>query len=294
MIRVTAPVFAAALLLAACTQGAPAPSASETALIEAASIEAAPAPPVAPEGFQLSYKVETENYAVSAEIDPAILAFDPALAYQLWTSAKEQLDDLGASADEGRKMADEDAAATGETPWFMAYSLDVTHKATAVFDDVISVAETFYTFTGGAHPNYFLGGGNYRKGEAAALPLSAFVTDQTAFNELVIKALVAEKIARGQAASESAAIESSLRELLAPTPEVPEIYKGNFVLEASTEPGKAGGISVVFSPYDVGPYAEGAYVVTLPAADLAAILTPEWAPRFGGAPVLGEGSPAAD
>jgi hypothetical protein len=58
------------------------------------------------------------------------------------------------------------------------------------------------------------------------------------------------------------------------------------VLQASTEEGLFGGLTVLFSPYDVGPYAEGSYEITFTAEDLAGLLTPDWAPRFGGEPVI--------
>ncbi|MFN4025796.1 MAG: RsiV family protein, partial [Hyphomonas sp.] len=85
-----------------------------------------------------------------------------------------------------------------------------------------------------------------------------------------------------------AVIEASLRELLVPPTDVPEAYQGSFVFEPSTEAGKVGGITVMFSPYDIGSYAEGAYEVTLSAAELAPILTEAWRPRFGGEPVVGK------
>jgi len=290
MIRLAATASIAALMLAACTPDGAEKDAPADAVGQAASAEAAPA--AAPEGFPLSYIFESENYTVQSEIDPVILAFDPSLAYGFWTLAKAQLDELGVSADEGRRMADEDAEATGEDPWFMVHTLDITHKATGVFGDVISVSETVSSFSGGAHPNYFLAGGIYRKGEAEPLPLSTFVTDPAAFNDLAISALVTEKLERGFT-EEPAAIEASLREMLGPTAEVSDVYKGRFVFEPSTETGKVGGISLTFSPYDIGSYAEGAYYATLSATDLAPILGEAWAPRFGGDPVMEEEEPAS-
>lgn len=282
MIRLAAAASIAALMLAACT-----PAPAETTAAEDADVATASAEPVAPEDFQLSYVLESENYTVQSEIDPAILAFDPALAWRLWTHAKAQLDDVGQTADEGRRMADEDAAATGEDPWFNAYTLEITHKVTGVFDDVISVSDFVSTDTGGAHPNYFLAGAIHRRGETEPLPLSAFITDEVAFNGLVIKALVEEKLARGFT-DDRAVIEAGLRELLVPPTDVPEAYQGSFVFEPSTEAGKVGGITVMFSPYDIGSYAEGAYEVTLPASALTPILTETWLPRFGGEPIAAE------
>ena len=249
MIRLLAAVSAAALMLAACIADDPA---SETADPAAQTASAEPAAPQPPEGFELSTVRETENYKGTAEIDPAIFAFDPALAYRLWGYADEQLDQLATDAEEGRRMADEDAAETGNTSWFMGYMLDITHKSTLVLEDVISVSDFTGTYTGGAHPNYFLAGGVYRKGEEGSLPLATFVSDGSAFNDLVIRALADERIERGFEPAERAYVEAGLRELLAPSTEVPDVYAGRFLLAASTEAGKAGGITVVFSPYDIG------------------------------------------
>ncbi|MBA3069408.1 MAG: DUF3298 and DUF4163 domain-containing protein [Hyphomonas sp.] len=292
MLRLLATASLAALILAACTPPPAEPAAgtdlaaAEDPAAEPASAETPP-PAVQPEGFQLAYKLETENYEVSAGIDPAILAFDPPLAWKLWTDARAALDELGATADADRKQADAEQVSSGEN-WFRGYTLDITYRATAVFDDVISVSETYSTYTGGAHPNYALSGSVHRKGEAGALGLAAFVTDFAVFNEMVIQALVEEKLARGFEAAARDSVEAEIREMLAPSPERPELYKGNFVLEPSTEPGKAGGITVLFSPYDVGAYAEGSYEVTLSATDLLPILTETWSGRFGGEPVVVE------
>jgi len=291
MIRLLAAASLATLILAACT---PETAGTAAAMDPAVDVAGAVAAPSAPEGFELSTTLKSDNYEATAEIDPAILAFDPALAWRLWGHARAELDALAASADEGRKMADENAAETGSTSWFMGYTLDITHKATGVFDDVISVSDFVGTYTGGAHPNYFLGGGVYRQGEEGALALSTFIADPAAFNELVIKALVEEKIEHGFEPSETASIESSLREILVPSAEIPEVYAGRFVLEPSTETGKAGGISVMFSPYDIGSYAEGSYYATIAAADLAPILTEAWSGRFGGLPVVEEDEPVSE
>ena len=293
MIRLLASASVAALLLAACVPEAADTSAPADPAVETASAEAAA--PQAPEGFELSVTRETEAYTFTSEIDPAILAFDPPLAWRLWTNANDQLTQLASDAEEGRRMADEDAAETGNTSWFMGYTLDITHKATLVLEDVISVSDFVGTYSGGAHPNYFLGGGVYRKGEEASLPLSAFITDETAFTDLVIKALIEAKVARGYEPAEMAGAEASLRELLVPTAEVSDIFAGRFMLAASTEAGKAGGITVVYSPYDIGSYAEGSYEVTVPADALAPILTESWAGRFGGLPlVVEEEAPAEE
>jgi Protein of unknown function (DUF3298) len=292
MIRLTASVLLAAGWLAACSAKDEAPA--EPAVVDVASVAEPAAAPAEPDGFELSYKLESANYTVTSEIDPAILAFDPALAYRLWTQAKSSHDALGVQAADDKRSADAMSAETGEASWFMGYSLDIIDKAHAVLGDFISVEETVSTFTGGAHPNYFLGGETWRKGDLEPLPLSTFVKDEAAFTELVVKNIVDQKAERGIEPYLGRSHEASIRDLLLPTTEVPDVYAGKVVLEPSTVAGKAGGITVLFSPYEVGSYAEGAYTVTLPAADLAPILTPDWASRFGGDLIVRQDAPVTE
>jgi hypothetical protein len=289
MLRLTATTALAALLLAACAPVAPPEEAApEGETVAEVQVEGAGAEAATP--IQLSYSLETETSSVSSEIDPAIETFDPALARHFWTEAKTALDDLDTMAVSDKVSAEAYAAKNGGTSWFNPYSMDYAYRVTAQQGDTLSVQQTVSHYTGGAHPNYFLGGGAYQRGQTEPLPLNAFITDAAVFDGLVAKAIVDEKIERGYE-EERPALEASVLEMLAPSAEQPEIYKGRFVLEMSTEAGKFGGITVLFSPYDVGSYAEGAYLVTLPAADLAAILTPEWAPRFGGSPVAEQAQP---
>lgn len=283
MLRLTVTTALAALWLAACAPATPpeddAPDGDTPAEVETQSAEPEDTTPV-----ELSYSAETETSTVSLEIDPAIEAFDPALSRRISAEAKAALDELDDLAAGDKVSADEHAAKTGGTSWFNPYSKDYVYRVTAGQGDILSVQYTVSEFTGGAHPNYFMGGSVYTRGEAEPLPLSAIIADPSAFETLVVSAIADEKLERGYE-EERPALEASVREMLAPSAALPDIYSGRFVLEASTEAGKFGGITVLFSPYDVGSYAEGAYLVTLTAADLAPILVQDWAPRFGGSPV---------
>jgi hypothetical protein len=296
MLRLTATTALAALMLAACTpaaptpdDGAPKPEAEAAIGIEAVAPEEA-APVEIPDRAALAYANKSENYEVSFEIDPAILDFDEALAAKIWREAKAELAGFESMADSDRKSADQDAAASGNESWFRTYSLDITYRVTAVQGDIISIQHTVSHYTGGAHPNYALGGGIYQRGQTAPLPLAAFITDVPAFETQVISAIVDEKLARGYEETRPV-LATSVSEMLAPSTEQPAVFEGRFVLDDSTEAGKFGGMTVLFSPYDVGAYAEGAYVVTLPAAGLAPILTSDWAGKFGGSPVVESEAP---
>ena len=59
-------------------------------------------------------------------------------------------------------------------------------------------------------------------------------------------------------------------------------------LAPGTIAGKAGGLTVLIGPYVVGPYVEGRYEVAVPLNTFAALLAPEWADQFAGAPVPAE------
>lgn len=287
MHRLFASVSLAALVLAACTpddaaapEGEAAPAAEEI-IAGTEAVEPGMETDM-PRDFQLSYKAETENSAVTSEIDPAILEFDPQLAWMLWTATKSALDEFAAQAEGDRVSADEYSKESGDPSWFHSYTMDVTHTASLVLDDVISIGKTSGLYTGGAHPNYFLGGLIWRRGAADPVAVQEIIADEAAFTDLVVAGLVEEKLARGWAAAERDTLESSMREAVAPTADNPDVFAGRILLEPSTEAGKAGGVTVLFSPYDVGAYAEGSFEVQIEAADLIPVLTPEWKSRFAG------------
>lgn len=57
-----------------------------------------------------------------------------------------------------------------------------------------------------------------------------------------------------------------------------------FALAPGTVAGKAGGLIFLIGPYVVGPYAEAGYSVVVPLDAFAALLSPDWADQFAGAP----------
>lgn len=287
MLRLIATASVAAFLLAACSPETGAPQdnpEAEQSLGGDDGVEPAMAFDM-PGDFRLSYSQESGAATVSSELDPAILAFDPQLAYSLWKDAKSSLDEMMTQAAGDETMAAEESAASGDPSWFRPYTMEISSKATLVLDDLISIEHFIAQYTGGAHGNYFMGGGIYRKGETEPVKLAEIIADEAGFRALVVKGLVEEKISRGWEESERAVISSELGELLTPTADYPDIFDGKAVLQGSDTAGKIGGIVVIFSPYDVGSFAEGSYEVLISAADLQPVLTPAWKDRFDGAPL---------
>jgi hypothetical protein len=60
-------------------------------------------------------------------------------------------------------------------------------------------------------------------------------------------------------------------------PFAPDLAKfaRNFQLKPRASDGSGGGVGFLYSPYDVGPYAEGAYEVLVPASIVAPLLKPD-------------------
>lgn len=283
----------AALLLAACAPKgeAPAEDGAETAAdtsAATASTEAVEPGALPADLGSPAFEEITGAYEIRTVVDPAIVAFDSALAQTYFDAARESLNALKEQAIQDNKAAAEDAAANGTESWFRQYAMEYRFEATAVEGDIISVLQNVYSYTGGAHPNYALKGIVQQKGQPEPVAIGAVVADAAGFGERLKFHLTDEKLERIYGDMTREAVSAEVAELLGDDANAGSVWGANYVLEPSTEAGKFGGITVLFSPYDVGPYAEGAYTVTVPASELAGKLTPDWEGRFGGAPVVTE------
>jgi hypothetical protein len=270
------------LALAACTPG-PAGEAPQAAIDAPAGDEAGAGEGEAgpSTGLTLAFEETTEAYGLKTSVDPRIANFDPVLALAFLEESRDAMRATAAPAETVRAEAEAVAAETGSEPWFRPYELEDRFVMTASLDDVISIRQDGYADTGGAHPNYFLRGRTYLRGENEPLALSAIIADDAAFRQKVIARLTEEKLARGYEPVAREVIAGELQDLLGEEGSV-----RNYVLNTSDQPGKIGGLTVMFSPYDVGPWAEGAYEITFSARDLSGLITPDWAGRFGGRPVI--------
>lgn len=282
----------AALLLAACAPAAETPAeeaagaATEGEVAETASAETVEPGALPADLGSPAFEETGEEYEIRAVVDPEIVAFDEAIAELYFSVAKSSLEALKQQAIEDSKTAAEEAEANGTENWFRPYFMEYRFEATATHGDILSVLQTVSTYTGGAHPNHALKGMVQQLNVANAIPIGEVVADTAGFGEKLKSRLTDAKIERGYEKSARAQVAAEVDEILGDDANAGAVWAANYVLEPSTEAGKFGGITVVFSPYDVGPYAEGAYMVTVPASDLSGLLTPDWTARFGGEPVL--------
>jgi uncharacterized lipoprotein YbaY len=127
------------------------------------------------------------------------------------------------------------------------YALEMKSAITYLADDLVSGLITVYQYTGGAHGNTFFVPVNYGlvKGRVKKLMLADLLppdADPVAFaTEAALPLLNEQKRARG--ADEMTALDKNL---------INQFYFSQ------------NGLTWTFAPYDVGAYAEGAYVVKAP------------------------------
>ena len=261
------PVAGAALLaLAACDrkteQAKPPASPAPTAA------PAAPAGPMPP----LTWKAETKDAIVSLSLPPAVGRI-PALYNRLFADDRN---DLQAFA-EGAKGELEELRANGETVYPYGRSLD--YAVSAETPRLLSLVRHELESTGGAHPNTGLSATLWDKQAGRTLaPADLFApgADMAAADKALCDAM-------HSAVAERSGDPVFRGELKA----CPTLKKATLAVAASTAPGKAGGLIALFSPYQLGSYAEGSYRIVVPAAAVRGVLAPAYAPEFAGAPAPG-------
>lgn len=166
------------------------------------------------------------------------------------------------------------------------YSYTRSYDQRSAVGRYISIVRTDDVFTGGAHPNQ---------------SIDTILWDTQTKKRISIRPFLKETAANGPAMTAMAKlvraavfIEKKRRKLetIEGTPDNNEWLKeikpsllslGPVSLAPSTETGKSSGLTFHFSPYAVGPYAEGSLVAFVPWTDLKDFLSPEGAAIFGGA-----------
>jgi Deacetylase PdaC len=145
----------------------------------------------------------------------------------------------------------------------------------------VSILRTDYTYTGGAHPNTTLETVLWDEQTKKRISIRPFFNDLSdnsramiEIQNAVISALTVEKKERGTYDPNDNEWFKSLQ---------PSLFKiGAVVLEPSSELGKSSGLTFHYSPYAVGPYAEGAYTAFVSWRILRPYLTAEGLAIFGG------------
>jgi hypothetical protein len=145
----------------------------------------------------------------------------------------------------------------------------------------VSVVRTDYTYTGGAHPNTDINTILWDDSAAKRISIRPFFKE-TADNGPTLKALRNAAVAAVKAEKKVRGIDDAGEIDWYKGIEPTLLKVGAVTLAASTESGKSSGLEFYYSPYAVGPYVEGSFVVFVPWQKFKAYLSPQGAAIFAG------------
>ncbi len=218
---------------------------------------------------------KTKAIEISVTVDETIKA-RPNLSANILAEGKKWADRERQEAD--REWQTSPELFRGGRRW----TAERDYSATSVVANrYVSILRTEFTYSGGAHPNTQFETLLWDEQLRKRISIRPFFTDlsdnsrtMVEIQNAVISSLIIEKKERGtyepKDDSWSKSIEPSLLKI------------GPVTLEPSTEQGKSSGLTFHYSPYAVGPYAEGSYTAFVPWRILRPYLTPEGIAVFGG------------
>ena len=219
---------------------------------------------------------ESKAIEASVVIDPALKAYAP-LYDRLLANGKREYDKARADAAAEFKSAP-DMFRDGRKFFYKR-----TDRLRSAIGPYVSIVRSDDTDEGGAHPNHVVDTLLWNVQAGRFINIKPFFKDVaddgpalTLLARLIRQALAAEKKARDIDVADP----DTDQWLPNVQPKITGI--GGIALAPSTEPGKSAGLIAYFSPYAVGPYVEGEFVVFIPYTAFAATLSPQGATVFGG------------
>ncbi|MGZ8362896.1 MAG: DUF3298 domain-containing protein [Caulobacteraceae bacterium] len=219
----------------------------------------------------LSFEQKSADAEVKLTLAPQIADW-PVLHKKLYTDAVAQLRKFAAEAPQLR--ADNASGGVTSPP----VGQEVSWSVAAANPRLVSLLAVNYEDTGGAHPNHGYDAMLWDAVQQIEIKKDELFRPRGPADDAV-KAALCDGIHKARA-------EKGVEE----SPEVqegwpcPDWRDPDITLSPSTTPGKFGGVTFVFSPYEIGSYAEGEYEVTLPQSVLQPVLNPVWAGEFAGEP----------
>jgi Deacetylase PdaC len=212
-------------------------------------------------------------------IDEAVFAKAPAIGMDLVENAQIRIEAMSADAQEYQKA---------DPTYFRPYGLRIKWEVVASAGNVVSLEGFHYTFTGGAHGNYFTAGRLYNGVTGEPMRLSMFLREpQAAINahmDNVWTEIARQKVRKSGNVSDLERFRSEAMELVSPD----MVLAGDVNFVPSTLPDRFGGYAVHFAPYDIGSYAEGSYHVTIPQSVFRDAVKQQYLALFDGEPVAFE------
>lgn len=246
-----------------------------TALIAAAL--ALPVPAGAQDRAKPDYTLRTKLIEVSVTVDASFKKF-PDLYENLLAEGKRDAAKWEAGARTDKKKYPEMFRDDRRWQYDRGYS-----ERSVVTGRYVSIVRSDYMDTNGAHPNH---------------SFDTILWDAHADKRISIRPFFKETATNGptltrlaKAVRAALAVEKKARDVPVTDPDKdewlssvkPDLLKiGGVALAPSTEAGKSSGLLFFFSPYAVGAYVEGSYVVFVTWTSFKADLSPEGAGIFGG------------
>lgn len=274
-------LFPLALVLAACSPDQGGEVASPDVSISAGSSEDAPA--AVPSG-----PAEVENIRGESEAATWETVFDdglsqyPGLYEHVRAASDAAMREMAGTARQDFQNWQEDGSDWEWRPYDIGWTWEIVWSD----ETRVSVLQSWYEYTGGAHPNHGSGSVLWLVPEQRTVALPELFQDggagspaMTALLDAIRANLIEQKSQRLGEYFNGEDQEMWLGDLTASA----ESF-GAFTLAPSTEAERSGGLIFHFDPYAVGAYAEGDYRVLVPQSVFRAYLTAEWAGVFAGEP----------
>lgn len=235
----------------------------------AASPAAAATASSRPDGQPRTIKVSNELYEFEYSY-PAQAAAIPALKASLDADLTRQQTEL---TKEAREEAQ--AAKTSDIP-FRAHSRSYNWQVVTETPGWLSLSSQVGAYTGGAHPNYWFSAILWDKQAGQARSALDLFAAKQALSNAIRKPFCAEldrQRARKRGAPVNPASSELFDECIDPLAQT--------VILGSSNGRSFNRIGILVPPYEAGPYAEGAYEVTLPVtAAVVAAVKGEYRPSF--------------
>jgi hypothetical protein len=230
-----------------------------------------------PASAEVTTTIKNKTAEITIKVDDGLKVY-PKLVENL--AAEGKVWATKADAEAAQEIKERPKAAPTDAPW----TYERTYTLRSAIGPYISVLRQDYTDTGGAHPNRYTDTILWDRDAAKRISVRPFFNEaedggptMTALARLIRAALVQEKKRRDAPVASDPAKDDWLRSVK------PWLLKlGPISLAPSTERDKSSGLLFHFSPYMVGPYVEGEYVVFVPWTDLKPYLSAQGTALFGG------------
>lgn len=238
-------------------------------LMLAVVLMAAAASPAVRPGFRLERTTDDAEVGLTLEQS---LGRWPELHRRLWRADRAELAKFAAEA---KSQRDELRREGMKPPQF---SRELSWEVSATSPRLVSLAGTWYEYSGGAHPNHGYRMLLWSVAAKHELKRAALFKPPSKADAAIDRALC-RGIAKARA-DKQVEVDADYLKIWP----CPKFRTAKFALLPSRSAGGFGGFEFLFDPYEIGSYAEGEYEVVLPQAAMRPVLTQAWARDFAGEP----------